>query len=681
MRIVALLAVRNEERYLQRCLEHLYRQMIDTCLIDNGSTDRTLEIARDFLDRGVIRIEHLPFTGVFELETQLRYKEKLANEICADWFIHYDADEIRQAPKPYKTLCEGIEAADRNGYNAIDFDEFVFLPTADDESFEGRDYVEDMHYYYYFECDSPARYRTNAWKKHPEVDLHTFAGHKVVFPGLKIFPDPFILRHYIVLSRAHAIEKYAKRSFSKSEMAKSWHEDRASFSADKFSFPARERLKKIDATGDFDKSKPWKSHNIFSNTDSFRNARVMTANLQPSPTVSAMDRSAAMERQRVAVLKKFRADHQEHIPSIEPVPALAGRPFWSVMIPTYNANKRYFVEALESVLIQAPGPTQMQIEVVDDGTPAFDLEAVVKDMGEGRVAFYRQPRNLGLAANWNTCIQRSRGLWVHIMHQDDKLREGFYDHLRGPCERDQRLAAAFCRSASIDEVGNIQWMQEVGRETSGIMTNFIAREAANNLIISPSIVIRRAVYEEIGGYHTGMPYCTDWDMYKRVAVYGHVWYETRCLAYWRQHAASATAKLKSAGDDLVDRCHSIELSKAYVPSGVETAVSNAALKNSLLWATDNLREGLVKDNFATALAQAREILSTLQPLIEADRHIEGLSPIQSHCSREDLVKLQAKVDCLEAQVLAWVKMAEALQKKYEQLQKKENLNQSEENKP
>jgi glycosyltransferase involved in cell wall biosynthesis len=86
MNVVALLAVRNEERYLSRCLEHHYQQEITTCLIDNGSTDRTLEIARSFLDRGVIRIEHLPFSGVFELETQLRCKERLAAEIGADWF-------------------------------------------------------------------------------------------------------------------------------------------------------------------------------------------------------------------------------------------------------------------------------------------------------------------------------------------------------------------------------------------------------------------------------------------------------------------------------------------------------------------------------------------------------------------------------------------------------------------
>ena len=41
------------------------------------------------------------------------------------------------------------------------------------------------------------------------------------------------------------------------------------------------------------------------------------------------------------------------------------RPFWSVMIPTYNARADYLEETLNSVLQQDPGPGQMKIEVVD----------------------------------------------------------------------------------------------------------------------------------------------------------------------------------------------------------------------------------------------------------------------------------------------------------------------------
>src|SRR5687768_918332 len=113
MRIVALLTVRNEALYMARCLEHLYRQGIETCVIDNESTDETLSIVKGFMARGVFRIETQAYPGYFDLVGQLMLKEKLINEIDADWFIHYDADEIREAPLPYTTLRHGIEAADR----------------------------------------------------------------------------------------------------------------------------------------------------------------------------------------------------------------------------------------------------------------------------------------------------------------------------------------------------------------------------------------------------------------------------------------------------------------------------------------------------------------------------------------------------------------------------------------
>ena len=63
MRIVALMTVRNEENYLNRCIQHLISQGVDICLIDNGSTDKTREIASAYLGKGVLRIEEIPFNG------------------------------------------------------------------------------------------------------------------------------------------------------------------------------------------------------------------------------------------------------------------------------------------------------------------------------------------------------------------------------------------------------------------------------------------------------------------------------------------------------------------------------------------------------------------------------------------------------------------------------------------
>jgi cellulose synthase/poly-beta-1,6-N-acetylglucosamine synthase-like glycosyltransferase len=53
-------------------------------------------------------------------------------------------------------------------------------------------------------------------------------------------------------------------------------------------------------------------------------------------------------------------------PLISGTEGLGTRPYWSVMIPTYNPRANYLEETLNKVLQQDPGPEQMQIEVVYD---------------------------------------------------------------------------------------------------------------------------------------------------------------------------------------------------------------------------------------------------------------------------------------------------------------------------
>jgi glycosyltransferase involved in cell wall biosynthesis len=263
MRIVALLAFRNEALVLRRTLSHLYSQGIETCLIDNDSTDSSLKIAQSFYGKGVFRIERLPYKDCFKLLDVLVFKEKLVQEIDADWFIHHDADEIRETPWQDSTLKQGIELVDRQGYNAINFDEFVFMPTSSDEAFEETDFVETMRHYYYFSPNS--LHRVNAWKNIGQpVNLHQHAGHQVVFDGRNIFPQKFILRHYIILSANYASQKYEKRVYSQEAIDKfGWHGARARFSKDKLNLPDKKRLKEINDNGRWDVSDPWKKHDVF----------------------------------------------------------------------------------------------------------------------------------------------------------------------------------------------------------------------------------------------------------------------------------------------------------------------------------------------------------------------------------------------------------------------------------
>src|SRR5256884_9875784 len=93
-------------------------------------------------------------------------------------------------------------------------------------------------------------------------------------------------------------------------------------------------------------------------------------------------------------------------PTIRTLPADDTRPYWSVMIPTYNPRADYLEETLNSVLQQDPGPEQMQIEVVDDCSNDNTASEVTRRLGAGRVTFHAESQNRGLANNWNRCIER-----------------------------------------------------------------------------------------------------------------------------------------------------------------------------------------------------------------------------------------------------------------------------------
>lgn len=210
MRIVALLAAYNEERFIGGCLEHLAGQGVETYLIDNSSTDKTVEIAWSYLGNGLIDIETLPRTGdVHRWNVILQRKEELAASIEADWFMHADPDEIRLPPNRYQTLVEAFAEIDAQGYNAVNFLEFTFVPTRESPEHDHPDFQRTMRWYYPFTRDFP--HQVKAWKKRPEpVELRP-GGHRVRFPDLCLYPEPFKMRHYQFLSLEQARVKYLEK--------------------------------------------------------------------------------------------------------------------------------------------------------------------------------------------------------------------------------------------------------------------------------------------------------------------------------------------------------------------------------------------------------------------------------------------------------------------------------------
>lgn len=266
MRIVALIASYNERRFIGPCLEHLAEQGVESYLIDNGSTDETVEIAEEFLDRGLIAIEEFPRGAVYDWRGLLQRKEEVAEQFTeegeADWLIHLDPDEIRLAPPGGGTLSEALAAVDRAGYNAVNFLECTFVPSREDPDHDHADFQRTLRTYYSFCPSFP--HRLTAWKAAdaPEPDLTAKGGHRVAFPRMSLYPESFPMKHYLFLSVPHAVEKYVARRYDPEEVKGGWHGWRADLRAEDILLPSRSELRETRSDADLDPREPRKNHCI-----------------------------------------------------------------------------------------------------------------------------------------------------------------------------------------------------------------------------------------------------------------------------------------------------------------------------------------------------------------------------------------------------------------------------------
>jgi hypothetical protein len=226
-RVTALMSTFNEADIIEPVLKHLWANGIETYLIDNHSTDRTIDRARRWLGRALIGIETFPVEppdgGRISWRAILERKVELARELGADWYIHHDADEIREVPWPNTSLREAIRWVDRVGFNAIDF-RLLNFPPVDDAFRLGDD--PRQHFRLWEEPREYDRVQRKCWKAgFPDLALED-GGHDVRFEGRRLFPIRFLLRHYPIRGQTHGSRKVlVERAdrFIDEEVSLGWH--------------------------------------------------------------------------------------------------------------------------------------------------------------------------------------------------------------------------------------------------------------------------------------------------------------------------------------------------------------------------------------------------------------------------------------------------------------------------
>jgi glycosyltransferase involved in cell wall biosynthesis len=213
------------------------------------------------------------------------------------------------------------------------------------------------------------------------------------------------------------------------------------------------------------------------------------------------------------------------------------RPLVTAVMPAYNCAK-FIGGAIESILAQSYAP--VEIVVVDDGSTDGTREVVRRFGGEVRLL---ERGHGGPAAARNTGIAAARGELIAFLDADDlwKPRKLI---LQVPLFDNPAVGLVYGNFDYIDEQGGLI-RTRLGRWYRGKIFQQIMK---HGLAWTGTVMVRRSVFEHIGGFDESMPVAEDWDMWLRVSAFYEVDYEIQTLSSYRMREGSLIG-----GPEFIDR--------------------------------------------------------------------------------------------------------------------------------
>lgn len=208
----------------------------------------------------------------------------------------------------------------------------------------------------------------------------------------------------------------------------------------------------------------------------------------------------------------------------------------SVIIPAYNAEA-FIVDTVNSALNQTY--QDLEVIVVDDGSKDGTV-AALQPFGH-RIRVHRQA-NGGVAKARNTGVGLASGSWIAFLDADDLW-------LPSKLERQLAVSSApmlFTDRFNIGARGDLPELQSDVTPMHGGDV-FVALMREGNFITNTSVMLRRALFEKMGGFYTGLNGTEDWDLWIRIAEQHEIGFVPEPLVRYRFHPGGLSRNFVKMG--------------------------------------------------------------------------------------------------------------------------------------
>ena len=182
------------------------------------------------------------------------------------------------------------------------------------------------------------------------------------------------------------------------------------------------------------------------------------------------------------------------------------QPLVSVIIPTFN-RAHCVAESIRSVLVQG----ELELIVVNDGSK----DATVKELASfPTIQVINLTENRGVSYARNKGLERARGSLICFLDSDDLWEEG---KLKAQVQWMQ--VHPECMAVYTDEIWIRNGVRVNPMKKHQKYSGDIFRRCLPLCIVSPSsVMLRKSILDEVGGFDELMPVCEDYDLWLRIAV-------------------------------------------------------------------------------------------------------------------------------------------------------------------
>jgi glycosyltransferase involved in cell wall biosynthesis len=203
-------------------------------------------------------------------------------------------------------------------------------------------------------------------------------------------------------------------------------------------------------------------------------------------------------------------------------------PAISVAIGAYNAE-RWISETLDSIMAQTRPAAE--VIVVDDAST--DGTARVLEPYGNRIRVLSNRVNSGLPATLNYAFSEATGDYVALCGADDLFEPRKLEWQAEALAAHPEIDLAFGHARVF---GVLEGEFARPRDSGVLSKDKLARALyERNLFASPSVLIRRTLHEELGGFREDLP-TEDWDFWLRALEAGAVFYfDPRIVLHVRRH--------------------------------------------------------------------------------------------------------------------------------------------------